>query len=254
YYIIGYRKKTVRRNLLIAFPNLSFKERLSIEKKSYQHLCDMFLEMIKTLNISSEEMDKRYQFTNLEIYNQLEAQQKSVIIMLAHYASYEWLIAMNKYLKFEGFGVYKRIKNPYFDRLVKRIRSKFNATLISTKETSKIIENNTKNNILAAYAFISDQTPKASSNMHWYNFMGKETPIHLGAEIFAKRFDMNVLFLKVKKTKRGFYEATFEILADEVKSIPNFQISENFIKKVEEQIYQAPEYYMWTHKRWKHTR
>ncbi|MET3045846.1 lysophospholipid acyltransferase family protein [Flavobacterium covae] len=254
YYLIGYRKKTVRRNLIIAFPNLSFKERLSIEKKSYRHLCDMFLEMIKTLSISEEEMDKRYQFTNLEIYNKLEIQQKSVIIMLAHYASYEWIIAMNKYIKFEGFGVYKKIKNPYFDKLVKKIRSKFNATLISTKETSKVIENNNKKNILSAYAFISDQTPKASSNMHWYKFMGKEAPIHIGAEMLAKRFDMNIIFLRVKKIKRGFYQATFEILTEQVNSVPNFQISENFIKRVEEQIYEAPEYYMWTHKRWKHSR
>ncbi|MFK7049933.1 lysophospholipid acyltransferase family protein [Flavobacterium columnare] len=254
YYIVGYRKKTVRHNLMIAFPNLSSKERLSIEKKSYRHLCDMFLEMIKTLSISEKEMDKRYQFTNLEIYNKLEMQQKSVIIMLAHYASYEWIIAMNKYIKFEGFGVYKKIKNRYFDKLVKKIRSKFNATLISTKETSKVIEKNNHNNILSVYAFISDQTPKPSSNMHWYQFMGKETPIHVGAELLAKRFDMSLIFLKVKKIKRGFYQATFEILADEVKSIPNFQISEKFIQKVEQQIYEAPEYYMWTHKRWKHTR
>ncbi|AUX17503.1 lysophospholipid acyltransferase family protein [Flavobacterium columnare] len=254
YYIIGYRKKTVRHNLVIAFPHLSSEERLFIEKKSYRHLCDMFLEMIKTLNISEKEMDKRYQFTNLDIYNKLEEQQKSVIIMLAHYANYEWLIAMNKYIKFEGFGVYKKIKNPYFDRLVKKIRSKFKATLISTKETSKVIEKNDTNNKLSAYAFISDQTPKASSNMHWYQFMGKEAPIHIGAEMLAKRFDMNIIFLKVKKIQRGFYQATFEILSDQVKSVPNFQISENFIKKVEEQIYEAPEYYMWTHKRWKRTR
>ena len=82
--------------------------------------------------------------------------------------------------------------------------------------------------------------------------MGIETPIHFGAEMLAKRYDMNVIFLKVKKVKRGFYEASFEVLSDDVKSVPNFKISETFIKKVEQQIYEAPEFYLWTHKRWKH--
>lgn len=252
YYIVKYRRKTVRKHLEMALPHLSEKERLEVEKKSYKHQCDMFLEMIKTLNISRKEMERRFVFTNLEIYKELEAKQKSVAIMFAHYASYEWAVSMNNYLNFKGYGIYKRIKNPYFDNLVKKIRLVHKATLITTKETTQTIEENNSNKVLAVYGFISDQTPGSVKNSHWYRFMGIETPIHIGAEVLAKRFDMSVVFLRTKKVKRGFYEATLEVLTDDARSIPDYKISETFMQKVEEQIYEAPEFYMWTHKRWKH--
>ena len=252
YYIIGYRKKTVRENLTLAFPNLSKEELLIIEKKSYHHLCDTFLEMIKTMTISREEMNKRYVFTNMEVYLDLEKKGKSIALMCAHYASYEWAISMNHHINFIGYGIYKKIANKYFDKLVRTIRSKFEAVLITTKETKTTIEYNAKNNIMGVFGFASDQTPRFSQNLYWDSFLGIETPIHTGAETLAKRYDMNVIFLKGKKVKRGFYEASFEVLSDDVQSVPDFKISELFTRKVENQIMEAPEFYLWTHKRWKH--
>lgn len=252
YYVIGYRKKTVRKNIALALPHLSEQERLIIEKKSFHHLCDMFLEMIKTMSISEKEINKRFSYTNLDVYLDLEKKEKSIALMCAHYASYEWVLSMNNHITFKGYGIYKKIANPYFDKLVKNIRAKFKAYLITTKETKTTIEQNAKNGVLGIFGFASDQTPRRSDTMHWDSFMGIETPIHTGAEMLAKRYDMNVIFLKVKKVKRGYYEASFEVLSDDVKSIPDYKLSENFMRKVEQQIYEAPEFYLWTHKRWKH--
>ena len=252
YYVIGYRKKTVRKNIALALPHLSEQERLIIEKKSFHHLCDMFLEMIKTMSISEKEINKRFSYTNLDVYLDLEKKGKSIALMCAHYASYEWVLSMNNHITFKGYGIYKKIANPYFDKLVKNIRAKFKAYLITTKETKTTIEQNAKNGVLGIFGFASDQTPRRSDNMYWDNFMGIQTPIHVGAEMLAKRYDMNVIFLKVKKVKRGYYEASFEVLSDDVKSIPDYKLSENFMRKVEQQIYEAPEFYLWTHKRWKH--
>ncbi|RZJ63121.1 MAG: lipid A biosynthesis acyltransferase, partial [Flavobacterium sp.] len=92
---------------------------------------------------------------------------------------------------------------------------------------------------------------KLSKAQHWANFMGVYSPIHTGAETLAKKYDMNVIFLKVKKVKRGFYEATFETMFDNPASVPDFEISEEFMRRVEKQIRETPEYYLWTHKRWK---
>ncbi len=252
YYVFGYRKKTVRHNIALALPHLSEKERLSIEKKSYRHLCDMFLEMVKTMNISRKQIDERFVFTNLDLYKDMEKEGKSIAVMIAHYATYEWVISMNRYIDFQGFAIYKRINNKYFDKLVRDIRSKFKATLITTKETIPVIEQNIKNNILGVYGFASDQSPQVTKAYHWAKFMGIEVPVHTGAEMLAKRFDMNVIFLRVKKVKRGHYEATFELMADNPKTIPDYQISDDFLRRVEKQIHEAPEYYLWTHKRWKH--
>ena len=252
YYVIGYRKKTVRENLAMAFPNLSEKERLIIEKKSFHHLCDMFLEMAKTMTISEKEINKRFKYTNLDVYLDLEKKGKSIALMCAHYASYEWVLSMNNHITFKGYGIYKKIANPYFDKLVKDIRAKFKAYLITTKETKPTIEQNAINKVLGVYGFASDQTPRRSDNLYWYTFMGIETPIHFGAEMLAKRYNMNVINLNVTKVKRGYYEATFEVLSEDVKTVPNYKISEMFMQRVEQQIYKAPEFYLWTHKRWKH--
>lgn len=254
YYVIGYRKQTVRENLALALPHLSQKERLNIEKKSFRHLCDMFLEMIKTMTISKKEISKRFTFTNLNVYKKLEAEEKSIAMMLAHYASYEWVISMNAYIKYNGFAIYKKIANPYFDKLVRNIRSKFKATLITTKETVPFIIKNKKNNLLSIFGFASDQSPKVDSAFHWQKFMGIEVPVHTGAEMLSKKYDMNIIFLKVKKIKRGYYEASFEILSENVSEVPNYEITDKFLKLVEQQIYEAPEYYLWTHNRWKHRR
>lgn len=252
YYVIGYRRKIVRQNIALALPHLSKKEQLRVEKESYRHMCDMFLEMIKTMTISEKEMDKRFVFTNLDLYLQMEKKQKSIALMCAHYASYEWVISMNKYIDFEGYAIYKKIANKHFDKLVRDIRSKFKATLISTGQTISVIEKNYKAKHLGVYGFASDQSPQLSKTHHWGTYMGIETPVHTGAEMLAKRYDMNVIFLRVKKIKRGHYEATFELMFDNPKEVPNYQISDEFLRRVEKQILEAPEYYLWTHKRWKH--
>lgn len=254
YYIIGYRKKTVRENLALAFPNLSAKERLVIEKKSYHHLCDMFLEMIKTMTISPEEMNKRFVITNLEVVKEYEKKGKSTILLASHYASWEWLLTLNEKTLFRGIGVYKKIANKYFDKLIRDIRSKYKAELVETKRAIPLIAENQEKGILSMYGLASDQSPKLNRAFHWDKFMGVEVPVHTGAEMLAKRYDLNVLFVKVKKVKRGFYEATFVPITDNPKSIPDFEITNVFLREVEKQILEAPEYYFWTHKRWKHKR
>ena len=109
YRIIGYRKKVVRKNIKLALPHLSKNERLAIEKKFYSHMCDMFLEMVKTMSISQKEMEKRFAFTNMQVYYDLEKKNKSIALMCAHYASYEWVISMNYYTNFKGYGIYKKL-------------------------------------------------------------------------------------------------------------------------------------------------
>lgn len=252
YYVFGYRKKTVRENLLLAFPHMDDKQRRRIEKKSFRHLCDMFLETIKTMSISVREIEERFEFKNLDVYLKLEKEGKSIALVCAHYASYEWVISMNSKISFQGFAIYKKINNEYFDRLIKRIRSRFKANLINSKKTIEVIEKNHLSGIKGVYGFASDQSPQVKPNIYWSQFMGVKVPVHTGAEMLSKRFDMNMIYLKVIRVKRGYYEAEFEILSDNVRSVPNYEITETFLRKVEKQVYEAPEFYLWTHKRWKH--
>jgi KDO2-lipid IV(A) lauroyltransferase len=249
---VGYRKKTVRENLAMALPHLSDAERKIIERKSYQHLCDMFLEMVKTLTISSEEMNKRFVITNIELIKEYEKKEKSIMLLASHYASWEWLITLNQKISYQGIGVYKKIANKYFDKLVRDIRSKYNTQLIVTSKTIPLISQNQKEKKLSVYGLVSDQSPKMNRIFHWETFMGIEVPVHTGPEMLSKKYDLNVIFAKVKKVKRGYYEATLIPITDNAKSFPNFEITHRYIQEVEKQIHEAPEYYFWTHKRWKH--
>ncbi|PKH67962.1 lipid A biosynthesis acyltransferase [Flavobacterium sp. ALD4] len=254
YYIFGYRKKVVRANLALALPHLSDKERLVIEKKSYHHLCDMFMEMIKTMTISSEEMNRRFIITNIELLKEYEHKEKSIMLLASHYASWEWLLALNQKVSYQGVGVYKKLSNKYFDKLIRDIRSKYNTELVTTSKTIPYIARNQKEHILSVYGLASDQSPKAGRIFHWKPFMGIEVPAHTGPEMLAKRYDLNVIFAKVKKVRRGYYEATLVPISDDPRSVPDFGITDAFIQEVEKQIREAPEYYFWTHKRWKHRR
>lgn len=252
YRVVGYRKKTVRENLALTLPHLSDAERKDIEKKFYHHMCDMFLEMIKTMSISPEEMEKRFTVTNIEVLNEYAKKGKSIVLVASHYASWEWLLTINKRMAFRGIGVYKKIANPYFDKLIRRIRSKYDAELVETRKTIPMMAQNQRDGILSLYGLASDQSPKLDRIFHSMKFMGVEVPVHTGAEMLAKKYDLSVVFIKVKKVARGYYEATIIPIADNPKEYENFEITEKYLREVEKQILEAPEYYLWTHKRWKH--
>jgi KDO2-lipid IV(A) lauroyltransferase len=252
YHVIGYRKKVVRENLALTLPHLSAVERKEIEKKFYQHMCDMFLEMIKTMSITPEEMERRFTITNMDLFHEYENKGKSVVLVASHYASWEWLLTLNKRMLFNGVGVYKKIANPYFDKLVRKIRGKYDAELVETKKAIPLMAQNQRDGILSLYGLASDQSPKLDRIFHSMKFMGIEVPVHTGAEMLAKKYDLSVIFIKVKKVGRGYYEATIVPIADNPKEYENFEVTEKYLREVEKQILEAPEYYLWTHKRWKH--
>lgn len=252
YHVIGYRKKVVTDNLRLVFPDKSEDEIKTIRKKFFKHLCDMFLEMAKTLSISKESLEKRFKILNPEELKRLESLDKSILLMYGHYASWEWSLIIEEYINFKGFGVYKKLANPYFDKLVRNIRSKFNTTLISTKETIGTISQNEVLGIKSITAFLSDQSPRLTKEVYWGNFMGIKVPCFTGAERLAKRLDLTTAFLKVNKVKRGYYEAEFLTLAEDSTAYEDYQLTDMFLRELEKQIYERPEYYFWTHKRWKH--
>ncbi len=136
--------------------------------------------------------------------------------------------------------------------MVKRIRAKYNSYLITNKETTPVLTEAKKNGELTINGFICDQSPKPDKAHHWANFMGIKVPFHTGAEMLAKKLDMSVMFLKVKRLKRGYYETTFKTVAVDANAYKDYEITDIFIKYIEDQIREAPEYYLWTHKRWKH--
>lgn len=216
-------------------------------------MCDMFLEMVKSISISNQELKRRFTFTNLEEIAKIRKMDKSIILICGHYASFEWMNALQLYgFDYKGFGIYKKIQNKYFNKMAKDIRGRFDGELITTATATSTITEYQKKGILGVYGMVADQSPKLNSAKTWTKFLGTTAPVFMGTEKLARKLDMVVVYLHVEKLKRGFYEATFKTLSYEPAKEPPFKITNDYLKELEKQIYKAPEYYLWTHKRWKH--
>ncbi len=249
--VFGYRKKVVSRNLKMVFPEKNDVERHKIQVGFYKHMCDMFLEMIKTMNLSKAEVKKRYEVTNIEVMQEIE-KSKSILIVCAHYANWEWNVSLNNYVNSKGYAVYQKIVNVYFDELIKKMRAKWNTIPITQNETVKVIMRNEQMGIRGSYGMVSDQSPQKHRAQYWSEFMGIKVPIFNGAETIARKLDLAVVFLKVSKVKRGYYRAELIPITLSAATTEKNEITERFLRETEKQIKEKPEYYLWTHKRWKH--
>ena len=253
YYVFGYRKKVVSGNLKLSFPNKTDEELLKIQKKFYHHFIDIFIEMVKSFSISEKNLEKRYQFSNIEVLKNLEKEGKSIILVGSHYANWEWIIILNKFISFKAYAAYSKIQNKYFEKKILASRERLGANFKKTDEFIPFIESNKKENINAIYGLLSDQSPQLHKAKYFTEFMGTKAPIHTGAEFLGKKFDHSIVLLKTKKIKRGYYSTEFKILAKNPTEFKNYEITDLFLKEVEEQIRTEPEYYFWSHNRWKHT-
>ncbi|MGB6154079.1 MAG: lysophospholipid acyltransferase family protein [Pricia sp.] len=251
YRVFGYRKKVVRNNLKLVFPEKSETERRKIETDFYRHMCDMFLEMVKTMNLSKSEVKKRYAVQNIEVLQEIE-KEKSVLIVCSHYANWEWNVSINNYVEAKGYAVYQKVGNPYFDRWIRKVRARWNTTLITSQDTVKTVVRNKRDGIVGIFGMVSDQSPQFHRAQYWTEFMGIKVPVINGAETMARKMDLAVVFLKVSKVKRGYYKAELIPITTAGSSTKKNEITDRFLRLAEQQIREKPEHYLWTHKRWKH--
>lgn len=255
YYVLGYRKKVVRNNLALAFPEKTASERREIEKRSYKHFVDVFFEMIKSFTISEKEIAKRLSITNPELLDPYYEKGQSVIFTSGHYANWEWVsFIVEKSLNYHMSVVYKKLKNKYFDNLMKKTRNKFGVRFVEKRNFYPEILKNKKEGIIQAYGFLSDQSPKLKMAKYWDNFLNVEVPVEVGPETIARKMNYPVFYFQTEQVKRGVYESTFLLLEEEPKQADPNAITRSYLKALEDQIRKQPEFYFWTHKRFKHMR
>ena len=252
YNLLGYRKKIVRSNLRKAFPHKSEDDLKWIEKRFYKHFCDITLEAFKSFTISSEEMQKRMVFKNLDVLTQFEKGNRSVIIMCGHYASWEWMLSIGYHTVSQGYGIYTPIMNKYLNKLIIKIRKKHRGNLISRYSAIQQIKNLHDEGNIAVYGFVSDQSPRPKPKSYWRPFLGVKVPVFVGAEMVARELDFGVVYAKINRVKRGYYEASFELISDQPKKTKLNRITDTFTEWLEQDIYSDPTQYLWTHKRFKH--
>lgn len=252
YYVVGYRKKVVKDNLALVFPEKTQQERNRIAQQFFKHLCDLIFETIKAFTISEKQIRKRFIVTNAEILDPYYENDKSILLMAGHYGNWEWSGILNKLMQHQAHAVYKPLGSKQFDALVKKTREHFGGIIVSNKKIVPVLFRKWKKGIKTLTYILSDQTPKLGAFKHRDTFLGIDVPMFTGTEELAKKLDFAVLYLKVEKVKRGYYKTTFVPLVDNPKEYPDFQITRMFFDALEKQIREKPEYYLWSHKRWKH--
>ena len=253
YYIVGYRKKTVRQNLGLCFPKKSKKELRIIEKKSFQHFTDVFVETIKAFSITGKELSKRLTLVDTEIVEQYYRENKSIVIVSGHYANWDWVpFIVETRLNYHLNVAYKPLVNKYFDKKIKEVRKKFGVSLFPSREFYPKILRSLKNHQIGAFGFIADQSPKWATVKYWGKFMNIDIPVINVPEVIARKLNLPVFYFKTVEIKRGVYQCSFVLLEDSPKSVQPFEVTDRFIKELEKQIVAAPEFYFWTHKRFKH--
>ena len=259
HHVIGYRKKIVRKNLTNSFPEKSLDEIRQIEKGFYHFFCDYIVETIKQFSISKEEMKRRMVISGVEeMKDRMEKENKTFcFIYLGHFCNWEWIASLPYWVPNDILcaQIYHPLYNKAFDKLFLRIRNKFGGECIPMKETLRRIIELRRAKQKTIIGFISDQAPKWNSIHHFVDFLNQETPVFIGTEKIAKQVYALVYYGDVRRVKRGFYTCEFKPMTEKpVKEIPDWELTDAYAHLLEEMISRHPNFWLWSHNRWKRTK
>ncbi len=254
YYIFGYRRDVVTMNLKNSFPEKSEDELKRIGFRFYRYFTDIVFESLKLITMSQEQKITRCKLDTdtLELLKDLYSKGRSGILVMGHYGNWEYCPSgLPPQIDFQSYVIYHPLSNPYFDRIMARIRTSTSCKLYTMKETLKGMMAN--RNELNLTAILSDQTP-GSKGAHWMQFLNQDTAVFNGTEKIAHKLGMAVIYGCMERVKRGKYMYhTTLICEDASKTMPG-EITERHVRLLEADIRKTPEYWLWTHRRWKHKR
>jgi Kdo2-lipid IVA lauroyltransferase/acyltransferase len=252
YYGLSYRRKVVAENLRNSFPEKSALELKIIEKKFYRHLADLMIEILKLTHMSKNESLKRMKITNLELLERLYDERRDIVAVIGHYNNWEWLKSLIFHTKYQTVSIYKPLQNKNFDNFLLGLRKREGMILKPMSLIVREILESRKTGRISIYSFISDQTPPKGDIKYWTTFLNQDTPVYTGVEKIASKYDMAVVFFKVTKIKRGYYSYCPELLFEHATGLPEHTITESHVRRLEEIIMEKPEYWIWSHRRWKY--
>ena len=258
YYIIRYRRGIVRRNLTSAFPEKSPKEIKRIEKKFYHWFCDYFLEAIKLLSISDEELNRRFHVKNPEVHETWFLKGRNTAGFLGHYCNWEWLSRVGKDMNPERRVclIYDPLHSKAIDYVFYKLRSDPPIGVPTPKkDILRQLVTWRREGRMSLSGYIADQAPKWENIHLWLPFLNHpETPVFTGAERISRKMNDVVYYVKMTRPRRGYYNMEYILLSDDPASLPEGELTRRFFKMLEASVCEAPEYYLWTHNRWKRTK
>lgn len=251
--IVRYRRDIIFNNLKFAFPEKTDPELRKIAVLFQHHFCDTFIESLKTMHMSQNDLFERFKYKNPEIFDTYYKRDQSVVLISGHYGNWEWLVNFQLIMKHRVLAIYKPLRSSQFDKLIKKLRKKFagRADMIAMNDVLKVIIDQNRRNEKIITWFLGDQTPPKDYPL-WISFMNRETPFYSGPEKIARKFNHAVVFMNIDKVKRGYYEVEFIPLFDEPAKTKELEITRKHVETLEYFIRKKPELWLWSHRRWKH--
>ena len=256
YYLVGYRKKVVRENLASSFPEKSVEELQKIERCFYHFLCDYVVESIKMMTITKRNMQKRMVFKDVELLNQCVEEGQSCAIYMGHYCNWEWVSSLPLWVSPKGKcgQVYHELENLVTDRLFTRLRGRHGSANIPMQDTLRFLLKSQQEKQPVIVGYIADQKPYWTNIHHWVDFLHHDTPVLTGTDRILHKMNHAAFYLDLRRVRRGHYEATFKLITREPKNLEGFKLTDIYYQMLEESIRRAPEFWLWSHKRWSRTR
>lgn len=257
YHVARYRRKIVAKNLRESFPEKSDDELRRIQRAFYHFLCDYFVEELKLFSISPDELRRRMVFKNYEQVEHYLRSGRSVILYFGHYCNWDWISAIPLYMwdGFRGSQVYHVLENHVADKLMLYPRARMGNKNVAMHEVLRHIVNSHKAGQPVGIGMASDQVPTWNNIGHWLTFLNHpNTPVLVGAEKLARRFDIACMYLDIRRPRRGYYEATFHLVTDTPQTDAPMAQTEKYYSMLEQTIRREPHLWLWTHNRWKRTR
>jgi KDO2-lipid IV(A) lauroyltransferase len=250
-YAIRYRKKVIDENLFYAFPELSDIERKKIRNSFYRNFTDTFAETIKILTISEEEFRQRFVVINQDLVDAPVKAGSSSIMMAGHIFNWEMaILGVALHTEVTAETVYLKLNNPFFNKLMLTIRTRFGGVMTEKNafRRSMITMRNTPRIVHLA----ADQRPPLSESRYTKEFMNRPALFFEGGEVLAKKMNLPVFYGQMTKIKRGHYRFEFsELSSPPYDDHAAHSITDEFSRKLEKNIREQPDLYLWSHKRWK---
>lgn len=254
--VVRYRRDVVRKNLTESFPEKSEEELRKIERGFYHFFCDYLVETVKLMTISQEEMKRRIVFKGSELIDEIIGSGQSVTLYVGHYCNWEWVSSIPLWINPSVWGgqIYHPLENKDFDKLFIKIRERMGCHCIAMQDTLREVMKHKRENQPVAIGFISDQKPHWVNIHHWTNFLHHDTPVLTGTERISRKMNHAVLYLDIQRVRRGYYEAEFKCITREPQKLKEFELTDIYFEMLEKSIRRAPEFWLWSHDRWKRTR
>ncbi|CAM4351712.1 KDO2-lipid IV(A) lauroyltransferase [Pedobacter westerhofensis] len=251
YYITGYRRAVVSTNLKKSFPEKSSEEIKLIEKRYYKYLSALIFEIIKMSTISKAQLKRRFIWKNIEQMNAYADQGIGVLACSAHYGNWEWgTLSIGLSFKGNTYPIYKPLSSKAFDQWFNHIRTRFGNQLIAMRQTYRSLAE-TKN-IPSLYLFGNDQAPPKEESHQWITFLNQHTSVQQGMEKIAIKTNRPVFYLKLSVLRKGYYQVECIPICLNPAASSQQEITALHTSLLEEIIRERPEYWLWSHKRWKH--